>query len=269
MSPMMLDHTSSDDSTNKRKTFRVTPAKPNDVRRLVDIEFHAFENERVNQVLSYRDYKKPAHFERSVKIYQQALNSAQSPQANKRRLSGSMVHAESNSDTVSFRKVVDSKTQELISFTKYEMKQYTEDELASPADIGHEGEPKMNRDWFALNERLRREYIGTQKHCYIGMLATEPRHQHNGAGTLLLEQVLAEADDAGVETYLEATDTAKPFYERHGFEIITELRFDPAGYGVKGLGVERQTVMVRGALGRTGERGSARGWEDAVKTKRE
>lgn len=83
----------------------------------------------------------------------------------------------------------------------------------------------------------------------IGMLATAPAHQHKGAGTMLLLEILAEADDAGVPVYLEATDTAKPLYERHGFEAITELRFEPAAYGVKGLGRERQTVMVRGRLG--------------------
>lgn len=96
------------------------------------------------------------------------------------------------------------------------------------------------------------------------MLATAPQHQKNGAGTMLLEEILAEADDAGVEVYLEATDTAKAFYERHGFETITELRFNPAEYGVKGLGVERQTVMVRGALRRTGEREEVKGWDAAV-----
>ena len=95
------------------------------------------------------------------------------------------------------------------------------------------------------------------------MLATEPQYQHNGAGTMLLEEILAEADDAGVEVYLEATDTAKPLYEKHGFESITELRFDPTEYGVKGLGRERQTVMVRGALGRNGDRQPVRSW-DAV-----
>ena len=71
---------------------------------------------------------------------------------------------------------------------------------------------------------------------------------------MLLEEILSEADEAGVEVYLEATDTAKPLYEKHGFEAITELRFDPAPYGLGGLGVERQTVMVRGALGRNGNR---------------
>lgn len=169
MSPMMLDDTCNGHATNKRRHFTVTPAKPNDVRRFVDIEFHAFENERVNQVLSYRDYKKPKHFERSVKLYEDALrtaNSAPAVQANKRRLSGSFITTTpSANNTVNFLKVVDTKTQELISFTKYEMHTYSKEELSSPADIGHEGESKMNRDWFALNERLRREYIGLQQHC--------------------------------------------------------------------------------------------------------
>lgn len=98
----------------------------------------------------------------------------------------------------------------------------------------------------------------------VGMLATEPKYQHNGAGTMLLEEILAEADDAGVEVYLEATDTAKAFYEKHGFEEIRELRFNPAEYGAKGLGTERQTVMVRGALGWGGQRKAVRSWDVAV-----
>lgn len=96
------------------------------------------------------------------------------------------------------------------------------------------------------------------------MLATAPQHQHQGAGTMLLGEILSEADEAGVEVYLEATDTAKPLYEKHGFKAITELRFDPAQYGYKALGVERQTVMVRGALDKHGDRAPARSWESAV-----
>lgn len=95
------------------------------------------------------------------------------------------------------------------------------------------------------------------------MLATAPAHQHHGAGTLLLRRVLAAADAAGLEVYLEATDTAKRLYERHGFQEVTELRFDPSAYGVKGLGVERQTVMVRGALGEGGRK-DVRSWDAAA-----
>lgn len=95
------------------------------------------------------------------------------------------------------------------------------------------------------------------------MLATTPLHQHHGAGTMLLQRILSEADSAHLPVYLEATDTAKRLYERHGFETITELRFDPAKYGVKGMGVERQTVMVRGALCPDGQRGRVRSWDEA------
>ena len=64
--------------------------------------------------------------------------------------------------------------------------------------------------------------------------------------------------------YLEATDSARPLYEKHGFRAVNELRFDPAEYGVKGLGVERQTIMVRGALDRFGDRKTVRSWDVAV-----
>ena len=147
MSPLILDYTGKPRKTaGRNRRFLVTSAKPKDVRRLVDIEFHAFEDERVNQVLSYRDYKKPAHFERSVKLYQTAL-------------------LQDRESQVQFKKIVNSETNEIISFTKYEMKKYAPQELRSAFDIGHEGEPKMNRDWFGLNEQLRREYVGTQEHC--------------------------------------------------------------------------------------------------------
>lgn len=96
------------------------------------------------------------------------------------------------------------------------------------------------------------------------MLATLPQHQHHGAGTLLLEEILSEADKAGVQVYLEATDTAKPLYEKHDFIAIAELRFDPANYGIKGLGVERQTVMVRAASDMYGKRGAVRAWEGSA-----
>ena len=81
---------------------------------------------------------------------------------------------------------------------------------------------------------------------------------------MLLQDILAEADEAGVEVYLEATDTAKPLYEKHGFEAITELKFNPGDYGIEGIGTEKQTVMVRGALGQDGVRRAVRPWEVAL-----
>ena len=81
---------------------------------------------------------------------------------------------------------------------------------------------------------------------------------------MLLNTILREADELGVEVYLEGTDTAKPLYEKHGFFAVNEVRFDPAQYGVHDIGRERQTVMVRGALGKDGVRRKVRSWDVAV-----
>lgn len=96
------------------------------------------------------------------------------------------------------------------------------------------------------------------------MVATQPSYQHHGAGTMLLAQILAEADAAGVECYLEATDTARPLYARHGFVTVNEIRFDPAAYGLEGYRPERQTIMVRGARGADGARRPVRSWDEAT-----
>ncbi|KAK0274945.1 hypothetical protein LTR35_011367 [Friedmanniomyces endolithicus] len=248
---------SSSSTSSKRSAYYVIErADSEDARRLVDIEFQAFENERANQQLSFRDYTKPEHFERSVELYTTAISSYPNI--------GSPLKRPQAYSRVSFLKVTDTETSYVVSFAKTEFKQYTLQELQCPADAGHEHEPRMNRDWFALNERLRREYVGLAKHCYLGMLATQPCFQHNGAGTMLLDVILAEADESGLEVYLEGTDTAKPLYEKHGFVAVNEVRFDPAEYGVCDIGRERQTVLVRGALGKDRVRRGVRSWEVAV-----
>lgn len=170
--PMILDDSSSASSPGSSKSIShlaVSSATVDDTRRLVDIEFHAFENERANQQLSYRDYTKPEHFERTVNIYTDALDTSthrdRRPKDAGRQRADSRLEHVVPSPAVSFLKVTDTETGETLSFVKIEIKQYTTEDLLQPADIGHEHEPQMNRDWFALNERLRREYVGLAKHC--------------------------------------------------------------------------------------------------------
>ncbi|KAI7249741.1 hypothetical protein KC343_g6758 [Hortaea werneckii] len=245
----------------------ISPASTGDVRTLVDIEFHAFENERANQQLSYRDYTKPEHFERAVDAYTMILAAQDQVEylgKNSTAKEALTRNPETTADQVSLRKVTNTETGQILSFAKAEIKAYTPSELSSAADTGHEDEPPMNRDWFALNESMRRQYMGLQKHCYIGMLATLPCHQHKGAGTMLLNAICNYADEAGLEVYLEATDTAKPLYLKHGFVAVNEIRFDPARYGCFGIGKERQTIMVRGAVGEDGKRKSVKSWCEAM-----
>ncbi|KAF2212396.1 hypothetical protein CERZMDRAFT_84745 [Cercospora zeae-maydis SCOH1-5] len=267
MSPLIVDQFRSTPASAYRrrpwsKSFAMTSARPDDVPSIVNIEFDAFKGETTNHILSYRDYTQPAHRQRALRLYRTAMNGM----CNRRRSpSARRVERETTTDDVRFRKVTDLDNKLIISFTKYEFKTYTQDELASPADIGHEEESLMNRKWFALNEQLKRDYMGTQRHCYVNMLATLTAHQHRGAARMLLEAVLREADDAGIECYLEATDAAKPLYERRGFQTVNVLEFDPAQYGVDGFRTERQTIMVRGAWdSTTKQRKPVRSWHEAT-----
>lgn len=95
------------------------------------------------------------------------------------------------------------------------------------------------------------------------MLATHPDHQHQGAASLLMDELVAEADQAGVEIYCEATKTGRALYEKYGFVAVKDIEFDTARYGGV-FGVERQTVMVRGAIGKDGKRSKVRSWDEAV-----
>ena len=160
MSPPTITQSKPSKPTARPRHFAVVPVKVQDIRRLVDIEFHAFENEQVNQVLSYRDYKKPAHFERSVKLYTETMQEEDVGVPHNRRDESAVPFSK-----CSMRKIVDVDTGDIVSFTKLEMKAYSAEELGRPFDIGHEGEPEMNRDWFGLNERLKREYVGSDPHC--------------------------------------------------------------------------------------------------------
>lgn len=90
------------------------------------------------------------------------------------------------------------------------------------------------------------------------MLATHPDHQHQGAASMLMDELIAEADRLGVEIYCEATKAGRPLYEKYGFVAVKEITFATSEYGVD-LGEEHQTVMIRPALGCR-----ARTWDEAL-----
>jgi len=149
-------------------------ALPYDIPRLVDIEFAAFREEIVNHQLSYRDSKKPEHISRTIKFYEHCMNHLRAFNLERLRSTQKRGRSDSIGSTFlpklpslgyRFRKVTDPKTGHIIAFCKTEMTRLTLQDLASPADAGHEGEFEMNRAWFALNEKLHRQYNGLRRHC--------------------------------------------------------------------------------------------------------
>lgn len=145
---------------------------PADLSRLVNIEFAAFREEKTNHHLSYRDGSNRAHVRRTIRAYRDYMTdlrpaSGDAVSAGRRRTDSRIESSPERETSLGFRfrKVTLPESGEIIAFCKSEMTRATPKAVRSPLDAGHEGEPHMNRDWFALNERLHREYCGLRKHC--------------------------------------------------------------------------------------------------------
>lgn len=75
-----------------------------------------------------------------------------------------------------------------------------------------------------LNDLVRLEHI-REPHWYLALLGTEPAQQGRGLGSALIAPMLARCDDEGTLAYLESSKRENlPFYERHGFAVVRELR---------------------------------------------
>ena len=65
-------------------------------------------------------------------------------------------------------------------------------------------------------------------HWYLATVGTEPSLQGRGIGSSLLQAVLARCDEEGLPAYLESSKEVNvPFYRRHGWEVVQELRVEP------------------------------------------
>ena len=69
-----------------------------------------------------------------------------------------------------------------------------------------------------------------QLHRYLAVLGTEPEHQGEGIGSVLLRSMLERCDRERVPAYLESSsEGSKRLYLRHGFRVTQELPLPPDG----------------------------------------
>jgi hypothetical protein len=162
-------------SLAKPKPFMATAGFPDDIPRFVEIEFAAFQHEYINHHLSYRDPSNPEHTARTIAFYEhcmQNIRTSTPPSPSKRHDSKVDLTLTADDDTehatttegYRFRKVIDPITHDIIAFVKSEITTLTPELHATPLDFGHESEPEMNRAWFALNEKVHRDYCGSRQH---------------------------------------------------------------------------------------------------------
>jgi ribosomal protein S18 acetylase RimI-like enzyme len=63
------------------------------------------------------------------------------------------------------------------------------------------------------------------KHWYLGYVGVAPGHQGQGVGSLVLREVLEQADAAGVPAYLESSNERNlSLYERNGFAVTSSYQ---------------------------------------------
>lgn len=66
-----------------------------------------------------------------------------------------------------------------------------------------------------------------EPHWYLALLGADANFQGQGLGAALLKHTLAVCDSGGHPAYLESSNPRNiSIYERHGFEIMDEIRID-------------------------------------------
>jgi predicted N-acetyltransferase YhbS len=78
--------------------------------------------------------------------------------------------------------------------------------------------------------RMERRHPARPQHFYLAFVGVEPASQGRGLGSRLMFPILSEADAGGTAAYLEAsTPRSRALYERHGFEVVEEMRLPFGG----------------------------------------
>lgn len=78
--------------------------------------------------------------------------------------------------------------------------------------------------FFAISE-LVDEHHPSEPCAHLQFLAVEPDLQGRGLGSALMAPMLAACDRDGVPAHLDATsERSRALYQRHGFEVVEELR---------------------------------------------
>lgn len=68
-------------------------------------------------------------------------------------------------------------------------------------------------------------YHPEDPHWYLPMIGVDPSRQNQGNGGALLRHALARCDREGLPAYLESSNPMNiTLYQRHGFEIMGEIR---------------------------------------------
>jgi len=84
--------------------------------------------------------------------------------------------------------------------------------------------PEHLDDLLATFEKME-QWHPDEPHWYLPLIGVDPNAQGNGLGGALMRCAVARCDQAGALAYLESSNPLNiSLYERHGFEVMGEIR---------------------------------------------
>lgn len=97
--------------------------------------------------------------------------------------------------------------------------------------------------WLALMDQAPAGFTDLELNGHLDMMFVHPAYQRRGVATALLETVESAARQSGLgRIFTEASITAHPFFERHGFRIVTARTVEKRGQTFQNFRMEKFLV---------------------------
>ncbi len=131
----------------------------------------------------------------------------------------------------------------MIAAARWRLEGYQDDKVTPRTQEQHDadkslsalGDPYPESDvqvWNAFFKQMndaKTEYMGARPYMCLDTLITHPEHRRQGAAKLLVEWGCKNADERGIEAYLESSQMGVPLYEGCGFRRVGEIWADVEG----------------------------------------
>jgi len=115
------------------------------------------------------------------------------------------------------------------TITTINLKDYDEEQIkawASTADRTENLLRRINEQHFFVAESDDKKITGfasLDKPGYLDLLYVHKNFQHRGVATLLLQEIFNTANELNIsKLQTDASITAKPFFEKHGFKTVQQ-----------------------------------------------
>ncbi|KAK4122089.1 hypothetical protein N657DRAFT_646743 [Parathielavia appendiculata] len=89
---------------------------------------------------------------------------------------------------------------------------------------------ELAKEYFGRQHERHERYMGSRRHWYLELIATQREVKGLGAGRRLVQCGLDKVDEDGCEAYLEASPEGKGLFERFGFRVVKKLEYADGAY---------------------------------------